>query len=190
MQLSIVLRRMKKPWTFQGKMGLQKYADQWPFVRYSKHCVCCVPTETLYTWFYEYWSGKSVKTWKYSNNFLRQAVLFSNTAKSFISNNAFYAGKISFIILRQTDYATLPTYSAVKNNINEQFPGEKGVKLYFISLTLIPAFLYSCEASSGSKGDGIGTTGRSFVLIPRCWRDICECNEFLDLATVPQSTHL
>lgn len=51
-----------------------------------------------------------------------------------------------------------------------------------------PALANSLEASSGSKGLGIGSTGRSLVEIPRCWRDMCECSEFLDLATVPQST--
>ena len=55
-------------------------------------------------------------------------------------------------------------------------------------LTLTPAFARRREASSGSNGLGIGSTGRSLVLIPRCCRDMCECREFLDLATVPQST--
>lgn len=45
-------------------------------------------------------------------------------------------------------------------------------------------------ARSGSNGAGIGSTGKSFVLIPRCCRDMCECSEFLDFATVPHSTHL
>lgn len=55
-------------------------------------------------------------------------------------------------------------------------------------LTLTPAFAKSLEANSGSKGLGIGSTGRSFVLIPRCCRDMCECRELRDFATVPQRT--
>lgn len=55
-------------------------------------------------------------------------------------------------------------------------------------LTLTPALANRRDANSGSNGLGIGRTGRSLVLIPRCWRDMCECNEFLDLATVPHST--
>lgn len=51
-----------------------------------------------------------------------------------------------------------------------------------------PAFDKSFDASSGSNGLGIGNTGKSFVEIPRCCRDMCECNEFRDLATVPQRT--
>lgn len=45
-------------------------------------------------------------------------------------------------------------------------------------------------ARSGSKGAGMGNTGKSLVLIPLCCLDMWECNEFLDFATVPQSTHL
>ena len=37
-----------------------------------------------------------------------------------------------------------------------------------------PAFDKSFEASSGSKGLGIGNTGKSFVEMPRCCRDMCE----------------
>jgi len=55
--------------------------------------------------------------------------------------------------------------------------------------TLTPAFANSRDASSASKGAGIGTTGKSFVEMPRCCRDMCECKELRDLATVPQSTH-
>lgn len=44
-------------------------------------------------------------------------------------------------------------------------------------------------ANSGSKGAGIGNTGRSLVLIPLCCLDMCECSEFLDFATVPHNTH-
>lgn len=52
-----------------------------------------------------------------------------------------------------------------------------------------PAFAKSFDASSGSKGLGIGKTGKSLVEIPRCWRDMWECSELRDLATVPQRTH-
>lgn len=55
-------------------------------------------------------------------------------------------------------------------------------------LTLTPALANRRDASSGSNGLGIGSTGRSLVLIPRCCRDMCECKEFLDFATVPQRT--
>lgn len=61
---------------------------------------------------------------------------------------------------------------------------------FFFNNTLTPAFKSKLDASSGSKFEGIGCTGKSLVLMPRCWRDMCECNEFLDLATVPHSTHL
>lgn len=61
---------------------------------------------------------------------------------------------------------------------------------YHHNYTFTPAFKSRLDASSGSKFEGIGCTGKSLVLIPRCWRDMCECNEFLDLATVPHSTHL
>ena len=54
--------------------------------------------------------------------------------------------------------------------------------------TFTPDLASSLEASSASKGAGMGTTGRSFVDIPLCCRDMCECREFLDLATVPQRT--
>ena len=57
-----------------------------------------------------------------------------------------------------------------------------------VSRTFTPDFASSLEASSASKGAGMGTTGRSLVEMPRCWRDMCECSEFLDLATVPQRT--
>ena len=43
-------------------------------------------------------------------------------------------------------------------------------------------------ASSGSKGAGMGRTGRSLVLMPLCWRLMCECSELRDLATVPHNT--
>lgn len=56
-------------------------------------------------------------------------------------------------------------------------------------LTLTPALASSLLASSGSNGEGIGRTGRSFVLMPRCCRDMCECSEFRLLATVPHRTH-
>ena len=55
--------------------------------------------------------------------------------------------------------------------------------------TFTPALLRSLLASSGSKGAGMGRTGRSLVLIPRCWRDMWEWSELRDLATVPHSTH-
>lgn len=58
-----------------------------------------------------------------------------------------------------------------------------------MSLPLTPALASRQEAKTGSKGAGIGTTGKSLVLIPRCWRDMCECRELRDLATVPQRTH-
>ena len=45
------------------------------------------------------------------------------------------------------------------------------------------------EANSASKGAGMGSTGRSFVEIPRCWRDMCEWSELRDFATVPHKTH-
>lgn len=45
-------------------------------------------------------------------------------------------------------------------------------------------------ASSGSKRVGICNTGRSLVEMPRCCRDMCECSELRDLATVPHNTHL
>ena len=54
---------------------------------------------------------------------------------------------------------------------------------------LTPALARRQEARTGSKGAGMGTTGRSLVLMPRCWRDMCECSELRDLATVPHSTH-
>ena len=54
--------------------------------------------------------------------------------------------------------------------------------------TFTPDLASSLEASSASKGAGMGTTGRSFVEMPLCCRDMCECREFLDLATVPQRT--
>ena len=57
------------------------------------------------------------------------------------------------------------------------------------ALTLTPALARSREARSGSKGLGMGRTGRSLVLMPRCCRDMCECRELRDLATVPQRTH-
>ena len=56
-------------------------------------------------------------------------------------------------------------------------------------LTFTPDLESSLEASSASKGAGIGTTGRSLVEMPLCCRDMCECSELRDLATVPQSTH-
>lgn len=37
-----------------------------------------------------------------------------------------------------------------------------------------PALASRQEARTGSKGAGMGTTGRSLVLMPRCWRDMCE----------------
>ena len=73
----------------------------------------------------------------------------------------------------------------------------------FWGTTLTPALLSSLEASSGSKGDGMGSTGRSWgrtqcttkiqyvltlVLIPLCWRLMWLCSELRDLATVPQRT--
>ena len=54
--------------------------------------------------------------------------------------------------------------------------------------TLTPAFARSLEASSASKGAGIGTTGRSLVEMPLCCLDMWEWSELRDLATVPQRT--
>ncbi len=59
-----------------------------------------------------------------------------------------------------------------------------------VCLTLTPALARSLDARSASNGVGMGMTGRSLVEIPLCWRDMCECKEFLDLATVPHRTHL
>ena len=56
--------------------------------------------------------------------------------------------------------------------------------------TFTPALESSLLASSGSNGAGMGTTGRSLVLIPLCCLDMCEWRLFLDLATVPHNTHL
>lgn len=55
-------------------------------------------------------------------------------------------------------------------------------------LTLTPALANRRDANSGSNLLGIGITGRSFVLMPRCCRDMCECREFRDFATVPHRT--
>lgn len=65
--------------------------------------------------------------------------------------------------------------------------------LHFIKFAFLYATLQSKRyllANSGSNGAGIGRTGKSFVLIPLCCRDMCECKEFRDLATVPHKTHL
>uniref|UniRef100_A0A1A9UXD0 Uncharacterized protein n=1 Tax=Glossina austeni TaxID=7395 RepID=A0A1A9UXD0_GLOAU len=51
-----------------------------------------------------------------------------------------------------------------------------------------PALANKREANSGSKALGIGSTGKSLVEIPRCCRDICECKELRDFATVPHNT--
>jgi hypothetical protein len=57
--------------------------------------------------------------------------------------------------------------------------------LALLHLPLTPALASRQEAKTGSNGAGMGTTGRSLVLMPRCCRDMCECSELRDLATVP-----
>lgn len=74
-------------------------------------------------------------------------------------------------------------------NENSALNNSSSVERGTVHVPFTPALASRHDASTGSKGAGIGTTGKSLVLMPRCWRDMCECSELRDLATVPHSTH-